>query len=60
MTSPPLEPASDTPPQMIEDGFGNSWQKCARLDCDLHVVRPGKVQCSCNDAGSTCQRDGAS
>lgn len=35
-----------TDPDIIEDGFGSSWQKCVRSDgCDLQVVRPGKVQC---------------
>jgi hypothetical protein len=29
----------------ITDGFAE-WVKCARSDCDLQVVRPGKVQCS--------------
>lgn len=34
---------------IIEDGFGNTWARCQLPDCDLHVVRPGKVQCSnCN------------
>jgi hypothetical protein len=28
----------------IEDGHGNSWQKCSR-NCWLEVVSPGKVQC---------------
>lgn len=30
----------------IDDGFGNRWDKCERPDCDLQVVRPGKVQCN--------------
>ena len=25
------------------------WPLCARKDCGLHVVRPGKVQCWCDD-----------
>lgn len=29
----------------IDDGFGNCWRLCSRDDCDLQVVRPGKVQC---------------
>lgn len=34
----------------IEDGFGSSWTQCEMLDkCGLHVVRPGKVQCWCED-----------
>jgi hypothetical protein len=32
----------------IADGFGNEWLKCGP-DCDMEVVRPGKVQCSCMD-----------
>lgn len=31
---------------VIEDGFGGAWIKCSPT-CDLQVVRPGKVQCSC-------------
>ena len=30
----------------IEDGFGSMWLKCELPECDLHVVRPGNVQCS--------------
>lgn len=56
MASKPIQPAPDAPRRMLDDGFGNSWQKCARPDCDLHVVRPGKVQCSCDGARPTCQR----
>lgn len=37
----------------IEDGFGNIWLRCSRgVNCGLDVVRPGKVQCWCED-GST-------
>jgi hypothetical protein len=32
----------------IEDGFGNVWELCGRPDCELEVVRPGKVQCWCD------------
>lgn len=32
-------------PEVVEDGFGNGWNKCLRLDCSLQIVRPGKVQC---------------
>lgn len=35
------------PDRIVEDGFGGAWAKCDRPDCDLYVVRPGKVQCSC-------------
>jgi hypothetical protein len=30
----------------IKDGFGNRWLKCEHSECDLQVVRPGKVRCS--------------
>ena len=34
----------------VEDGFGNCWKRCALGDmCGLHVVRPGKVQCVCDE-----------
>jgi hypothetical protein len=32
----------------ISDGFVNSWPLC-KPDCQLQVVRPGKVQCECED-----------
>lgn len=46
-TIPPthFESAQDV---TVEDGFGGSWLRC-KPGCDLHVVRPGKVQCSCED-----------
>ncbi len=28
----------------VDDGYGEV-ECCARIDCDLEVVRPGKVQC---------------
>jgi hypothetical protein len=31
--------------RFIEDGFGGRWPKCEKPDCQLEVVRPGKVQC---------------
>ena len=34
---------------VVSDGCGSEWVKCNRPDCDLQVVRPGKVQCSCED-----------
>ncbi len=34
----------------VTDGFGNSWPRCELNECGLHVVRPGKVQCWCDDA----------
>jgi hypothetical protein len=33
----------------ITDSFGNEWPLCKRKDCELHVVRPGKVQCDLCD-----------
>lgn len=36
---------------VLDDGFGNAWAKCGP-ECDMQIVRPGKVQCSgnhCND-----------
>lgn len=33
----------------IVDGFGSEWSKCSNPDCGLSVVRPGKVQCWCDD-----------
>lgn len=38
------------PSDSVCDGHGLVVTKCARLDCGLHVVRPGKVQCWCDDA----------
>lgn len=37
----------------LDDGFGNIWMKCRSPECDLQIVRPGKVQCSdyCDEAG---------
>lgn len=35
-----------TDEKTIEDGFGGCWVKCDHPDCDLQVVRPGKVQCN--------------
>lgn len=36
----------------ISDGFGSEWAKCRRPDCGLHVVRPGKAQCDCEEDAS--------
>lgn len=33
---------------VIEDGHGNAWVRCSP-SCDMEVVRPGKVQCSCDE-----------
>lgn len=32
----------------IDDGFGNVWPLCKK-DCGLQIVRPGKVQCGCEE-----------
>lgn len=32
----------------VADGYGNQWEKCGP-ECDMEVVRPGKVQCSCEN-----------
>ena len=38
----------------IDDGFGNKWHRCKlESDCGLHVVRPGKAQCWCQDQESS-------
>lgn len=35
----------------INDGCGNSWLRCELgRHCGMHVVRPGKVTCWCNNA----------
>lgn len=38
--------------ETISDGFGSEWLKCSKQDCGLHVVRPGKVQCWCDEEES--------
>lgn len=35
----------DARAKLIEDGLGMQASKCARTDCGLHVVRPGKIAC---------------
>ena len=30
--------------RFVDDGYG-LVAMCARIDCDLEIVRPGKVQC---------------
>lgn len=41
----------------ICDGFGNSWIRCKLgADCGLHVVRPGKAQCWCQDESESRDR----
>jgi hypothetical protein len=34
--------------EYVSDGHGNEWAKCGP-DCDMEVVRPGKVQCTCQE-----------
>jgi hypothetical protein len=44
----------------IDDGFGNEWPLCYKLDCQLHVVRPGKVECQqCDNWTQQDERDRA-
>lgn len=45
--------APNTKSTYLDDGFGNLWDKCRAKECDLEIVRPGKVQCSgyCDTAG---------
>jgi hypothetical protein len=41
----------------ICDGFGNSWSRCKLGgDCGLHIVRPGKTQCWCQDQAESRDR----
>ena len=45
-----MEKSPYTNMNTVEDGFGNCWTRCALGDlCGLHVVRPGKVQCACDE-----------
>ena len=39
---------------VIEDGHGGCWSKCGKSNCGLKVVRPGKVQCWCDDSLCDC------
>lgn len=32
----------------IDDGFGSTWALC-KTGCQLEIVRPGKVQCECDN-----------
>jgi hypothetical protein len=34
--------------EYVSDGHGNEWMRCGP-DCDMEVVRVGKVQCSCRE-----------
>jgi hypothetical protein len=41
----------------ICDGCGNSWSRCKLgADCGLHVVRPGKAKCWCQDQAESRDR----
>lgn len=45
----PREPVAEKyDMDIFGDGFGNEWVRCSP-NCDAHVVRPGKVQCSCEE-----------
>lgn len=37
----------------VDDGYG-AVMMCVRIDCDLQVVRPGKVQCRGEDDSLGC------
>lgn len=45
----PVSWHSAGPPSLLDDGFGNQWQKCGHKGCGLEIVRPGKVQCWCDE-----------
>lgn len=35
---------------VVDPITGEEWDLCERADCDLEIVRPGKVQCTgCDD-----------
>ena len=34
---------------IVDPITGEEWDLCDRPDCDLEIVRPGKVQCRCDD-----------
>jgi hypothetical protein len=42
------EPAAPQDFGDVDNGFGGLWPRCSET-CDLHVVRPGKVQCRCGE-----------
>lgn len=43
--------------QLITDEFGNYWQRCGP-NCELEIVRPGKVQCNyCDTLCDFCGRN---
>lgn len=37
-----------TDERVVSDGW-QEWPMCRRSNCGLQVVRPGKVQCWCDD-----------
>lgn len=42
------QPLPDVDYGEIDDGFGSTWSLC-KPDCRLEIVRPGKVQCECEN-----------
>lgn len=36
--------------ELIEDVDGGGWFRCDDENCGLELVRPGKVQCWCDDS----------
>lgn len=51
-----METKPEYDPEIVEDGFGGSWVKCGP-GCDMHVVRPGKVQCNCSKNSQSQRND---
>ena len=41
--------AEDMVRVVVDPITGEEWDLCDRSDCDLEIVRPGKVQCRCDD-----------
>ena len=42
----------------LADGFGNHWMKChLKQQCELQIVRIGKVQCDRCDNNTNNQND---
>ena len=37
---------ADARQNYLDDGFGNRWPKCGDSNCEMEIVRPGKVQCN--------------
>ena len=51
--------SSGEEPRLVEDGFGGVWLACSAT-CDMVVVRPGKVQCSCARSSADRRQGGVS